>query len=294
MLRGRILLAFLTLAVSVHFTSCTKENRSPAGPSPTSDTVIYSAMGASDAIGVGSTVVCVPFDPDCPNGTGYIYLLKRRLQSAGKTVTLLNRGVPGFVLSSAIQSLTRQVGRDDVLGTLIDNEVPFISADSTHVTAFAGANDANAIAQAVRSGLGGSDIRGFIDRQVQQWGTDFNDFTRRTKARAPNARIVVYNVPNLAGLPYVASLTSQERGILQYIAVGLTDRINASTSQGVLVIDLMCDSRLYVGGNVSSDGFHPSDQGYQLMADLGYPALLNGSAPPPAGSCGQRTLVPSF
>ena len=290
----RMLVFFLPLVGLVLFTACAKENRSPTGPSPMSDTVIYSAMGASDAIGFGSTIVCVPFDGDCPNGTGYIYVLKRRLQAAGKTVTLFNRGLPGFVLSSAIQSLVRQVGRDDVLGNFIDNEVPFISSESTHVTAFAGGNDANAIAQAVRAGLAGSDVRGFIDRQLQQWGTDFADFIRRTRTRAPNARIVVYNVPNLAGLPYVATLSTAERSILQYIAVGLTDRINASTSSGTLVVDLMCDARLYTIGNVSPDGFHPSDQGYQLMADLAYPVLLNGSASAPAGSCPQRTLVPAF
>jgi lysophospholipase L1-like esterase len=290
----RTLLACLPWVFVVLFTGCSKENRPPTGPTPNGDTVIYSALGASDAIGYGSTNVCGLFDGDCPNGTGYIYLLKRRLQAAGKTVTLFNRGVPGFVLSPAMQALARQLGRDDVLGNFIDGEVPFIASESTHVTVFTGGNDANAIAQAVRAGLAGNDIRGFIDRQVQQWGTDFVELIRRIRTRAPNARVVAYNVPNLAALPYVARNSTEERSLLQRIAVGLADRINAAVSQNVLVIDLLCDSRLYSAANVSGDGFHPSDQGHQWMADLAYPALLNGTAAPPAASCAQRMLLPAF
>ena len=30
----------------------------------------HTAIGASDGIGFGSSVVCAPFDPDCPSGTG--------------------------------------------------------------------------------------------------------------------------------------------------------------------------------------------------------------------------------
>jgi lysophospholipase L1-like esterase len=117
---------------------------------------------------------------------------------------------------------------------------------------------------------------------------------RRIRARAPNARIVAFNLPNLAALPYVSRNTALERGALQRIAVGLSDRINASTSQNVLVVDLMCDSRVYSPANVSSDGFHPSDQGYQLMAELAYPAVAAGATAPPSAGCAQRTVAPVF
>jgi lysophospholipase L1-like esterase len=60
------------------------------------------------------------------------------------------------------------------------------------------------------------------------------------------------------------------------------------------VVDLMCDSRTYEPSRFSSDGFHPSDSGYALMADLAYPALAAGSAPSPSPSCSQRTLLPVF
>jgi lysophospholipase L1-like esterase len=254
-------------------------------------------MGASDAVGVGSSVPCL-FGVDCANGTSYVYVLQRALRNAGKSVTLTNVGVPGAVMSPAIQALTRQMGRNDVIANFIENQVPFVTPATTHVTVFAGGNDANAIGQAIRAGLAGSDtlndIRAYIDRQVAQWGGDLEDLVRRVRARSANARIVAYNLPNLAALRYVANASITERAILQRIAVGLTDRINALAAQNVLVVDLMCEPRIYSDANLSGDGFHPNDAGYQLMADLGFNPLANGTATTPAASCPQRTLFPTF
>jgi lysophospholipase L1-like esterase len=254
-------------------------------------------MGASDAVGVGSSVICIGVI-DCPNGTSYVYVLQRALRNAGKTVNVTNVGVPGAVMSPAIQALTRQIGRNDVIANFIENQVPFVQSSTTHVTIFAGGNDANAIAQAVRAGVPGSDtpndLRAFVDRQVAQWGSDLEDLIRRIRARSATTRIVAFNLPNLAALRYVASLSVTERSLLQRIAVGLTDRINALTSQNVLVVDLMCESRIYADANVSSDGFHPSDSGYQLMADLAFTAMANGTGSAPSGNCPQRTALPAF
>jgi lysophospholipase L1-like esterase len=268
------------------------KSNGPTGPTP-SDEVAYSAIAASDGIGIGGSVPCVPFDPECPSGTGYVYVLKRRLQSDGRTVALSNRAVPGAVLSPAIQGLARNVG-NEIIANFLDHEAPFIANDSTHVTIFAGGNDANVIAQNVRAGLAGSDVRGFIDQHVGQWGSDLNELIRRVRTRAPNSRIVALNLPNLAAAPYASARTVQERSVLQRIAVTLSDRVNALTSQNVLVVDLMCDPRVYEPGRFSSDGFHPNDLGYALMADLSFPALATGSAASPSSSCPQRTLLPVF
>jgi lysophospholipase L1-like esterase len=162
------------------------------------------------------------------------------------------------------------------------------------LTVFAGGNDANVIAQAVRAGRGGADVRGFIDAQVNQWQNDLHDLLRRVRQRAPSTRVVALNLPNLGAAPYVAGLPVLERSIMQRIAVSLTDRINTLTSQNVLVIDLMCDARIYNSSLFSSDGFHPSDSGYALMSELTYPALTSNSAPSPSSSCPQRTLLPVF
>jgi lysophospholipase L1-like esterase len=252
-------------------------------------------MGASDTNGVGSSVVCLNA-VDCPNGTGYVWVLQRALRNAGKTVSVTNVGVPGAVMSPAIQALTRQIGRNDVIANMIENQVVFVTGSTTHVTIFAGGNDANAIAQAIRAGVPGSDtpndIRAFIDRQVSQWGADLEDLIRRIRSRSPNVRIVAYNLPNLAALRYVGSLTTLEKSILQRIAVGLSDRTNALAAQNVLVVDLLCEPRIYQDANVSSDGFHPSDAGYQLMAEMGFDEMNSGAGAAPSGNCPQRTIVP--
>ena len=291
------LVSCLTFVSLVFAGACSSRPETPTGPSPSPDTISYLAMGASDAVGVGSSVICLGVI-ECPNGTSYVYVLQRALRNAGKTVNVTNVGVPGAVMSPAIQALTRQIGRSDVIANMIENQSIFVTATTTHITIFAGGNDANAIAQAIRAGVPGSDTpndrRAYIDRQLAQWGTDLEDLIRRIRTRSPNARIVAYNLPNLAALRYVASLSTTEKSILQRIAVGLSDRTNALTAQNVLVVDLMCEPRLYADANVSSDGFHPSDAGYRLMADLAFSAMANGSASAPSPSCALRTIFPAF
>ena len=286
-----ISLAFGALATAS--AACKETTEPPTAPSPTTE-VILGAVGASDGVGVGGSVPCVPFDPDCPAGTGYVYVLKRRLQTAGRAVRLFNRSVPGAVLSQHFRSLARDIGRDDVPGTFIDQGAPFIPANATHITIFAGGNDANIIAQNVQAGRGLNDVRGFVDQHVRQFGVDLIDLVSRLRARAPTARIVAINLPNLAAAPFVANRSVLERGIVQRIAVGLSDRVNALTAQNVLVADMLCDNRVYEPGTYSSDGFHPSDRGYAIMADLAYGPLVNGTSPAPSANCPQRTLVPVF
>jgi lysophospholipase L1-like esterase len=284
---------WISLVLGCALAASCKRMDPPTTPTPTDD-VSYSAVAASDGIGVGASFPCLPFDSDCPTGTGYVYLLKRRLQAAGRNVMLNNRAIPGAVLSAAILGLARDIGRNDIPGTFLDQIVPFVPTSSTHVTIFAGGNDTNVIAQNIRAGRGAADVRGFIDAQVRQWGSDFDELIRRLKARAPSARLVALNLPNLGAAPYVANNTIQERSIVQAIAVGLSDRINASTSQSVLVVDLLCEARVYDAASFSSDGFHPNDRGYALIAELTYPALANGTARTPASTCPQRTLLPVF
>ena len=284
--------ALLVSIIGVLTIAGCKSGDNPTAPSPTSNAVSYVVVGASDAIGFGSSAPCAPFD-DC-NGNGYGPLVKRRFQSDGATVTLTNMGVPGAVLSPAILALARDIGRSDILATFIERYPQFIPPDATHISIFAGGNDANVIAQNIRAGRGAADIRGFIDQHVAQFGTDMIELVSRLRARAPNARIVVMNLPNLAAAPYVNSASTLERSILQRIVVGLTDRMNALSGQGVVVVDLMCEPRIYSGSNYSSDGFHPSDSGYVVMADLLYPALRTGSASSPSSTCAQRTLLPAF
>jgi lysophospholipase L1-like esterase len=281
----------VSLLSAFALTGC-KRNESPTSPTPGNTQVSYGVVGASDAIGFGSSSPCLPFD-DC-NGNGYAPLVKRRFQSDGAVVTVTNRGLPGAVLSPAMLTLGRDIGRSDIPGTFLEQIAPFIPATATHISVFAGGNDANVIAQNIRAGRGAADVRAFVDQHVQQFGSDLVELVTRLRARAPNARIAAMNLPNLGAAPYVNGLSVTERSILQRIAVGLTDRINALASQSVIVVDLMCEPRIYSAANYSSDGFHPSDAGYVVMADLLYPALRNGTSPAPSSTCAQRTLLPVF
>jgi len=235
----------------------------------------------------------VPFT-DCPDGLGYVQTLRRRLRDTGRTVDHRNQSLPGAVLSKAIEDLARDIGQpiSELAGNFIERQAPFVDTATTHVTIFAGGNDANVIGRAALAGRGGSDPSAYIDAQVRQWGIDLEDLVARIRTRAPNARIVALNMINLAGAPYLASRPQSEKSIMQRIAVGISDRVNALTARQVLVVDLMCDARLYQPSNYASDGFHPGDGGYAVFAEDALPALRDGANNQPNTGCAQRRLFP--
>lgn len=282
------------VALALIGAACSGDADSPTSPSEpgTPGAVTYVVLGASDGTGFGGSIACAPFDMGCENGTGYAQTIRRRFQADGRTVTFNNLSLPGAVLSRPIADLAISLGRPDP-GTFVDRYPPFVASSTTHVTIFAGGNDANVIGSAVSAGAGGGDIRGYIDAQVRQWGNDLVELVSRVRSRAPSARIVAYNLPNLGAAPYMAGRPLQERSIMQRIATGLADQINTLTSRNVAVVDLMCDGRVLQPSSFSNDGFHPSDTGYAVMAELGY-AALTGSSFTPQPSCTQRTVLPVF
>jgi len=269
------------------------KTETPTTPSPngTNTNIFYTAIGASDGIGFGGSSPCLPFS-DCPTGTGYVQTLRRRLAEGGRTVDHQNLSIPGSVLSKAVFDLAASVGRpiDSLAGNFIDREAPFVSTSTTHLTIFAGGNDANTIAFAARSR--GGDVNAFVDAQVRQWGTDLEDLVARIRTRAPNARIVALNLPNLAASPYLAGNPTVEKSLMQRVAVGLSDRVNALTTRNVLIVDLMCEPRIYLPANYASDGFHPSDGGYAVFTELTLPVLRDGTNRAPSTSCTQRSVFP--
>lgn len=287
---SRRALACAWLALALTASACSE--KSPAGPNfPTpNSTIVYTALGASDANGVGSSVQCAPF-MDCPNGMSYVNVATRQLQGQGFTVTLRNMGIAGAVISPEFQSLGNQYNRD-ILANFIVQEAPFTLQESTLVTIFAGGNEVNTITSALGAGAGGSDPIGYIDTQVRMFRTNFATLLEIVRARAPSARIVVLNLPNLGGLPYLAGAPLAQRQAAQRISVGMTTTvINPLVSQNVTVIDMMCDARYYQRSSLSSDGFHPNDAGYSFMAAEVVRAAT-GPYSTPQASCGQMTLVP--
>ena len=285
----RLALAPLLVAAA----ACSGKSGNPAAPSSPSGagaTIAYTAIGASDAAGVGGSVVCAPFTA-CPDGTGYVPVIARDLRAGGATVTLMNLGIPAAVLSRRIQDIGNTYGRG-IPGNLIDDEAPFVPKATTLVTVFAGGNDTNAVATAVANGAGGSDPNGYIDAQVQAFATDYLALVAAVKQRAPSARIVVANLPNFAGMPYTSGLSAADKRIMQRISVGFsTQAVNPLAGQGIAVVDLLCDARFLQPAIFSADGFHPNDAGYRLLADVMLRAINESAYPAPQGSCDQMTLA---
>jgi lysophospholipase L1-like esterase len=286
------------LAVAVAACSIAACNKTPTtpsggnGPSPPAagSTVKYTAVGASDAVGVGASVMCVPFT-DCPDGTGYVPDIVRQLKAAGFTVSLMNLGIPGAVIGPDIQAIAAANGNTSAMN-FIDAEMPFVPKDSTVVTIFAGGNDARTIGEAVNRGAGGSNPSAYIDSQVQAFAADYRTLLNGVRSRAGNTWIVVANLPNLAGVPFAAGYTGAQKSYLQQVSVGVTRAVNALTSQSVTVVDLMCDARSYQGSIYSPDGFHPNDTGYSYIASKFLDAIRSSGHPAPAATCAQMTLVP--
>jgi lysophospholipase L1-like esterase len=286
----------LALACLTTLAGCSKQtdNSGSNGPGPTPlppGPVTYSAIAASDGAGVGSSAPCLPFTP-CTDGLGYVPVVARQLRADGHAVTLLNMGIPGAVLSRATQDLGNKYGLG-INANFIQDEAQFTLKDSTLVTIFAGGNDANTIGTVIERGeTTNENATSYIDGQVRQFASDFKQLVSIVRDRAPNAQIVVLNLPNLAGLPYTAGRTPTERRWIQQVSVGFT-RLGANpfASQGAIVIDLMCDTRAYQASNYSADGFHPNDAGYQYLANEVLAAVKAGSWPAPSDSCAQMTLA---
>jgi lysophospholipase L1-like esterase len=172
-----------------------------------------------------------------------------------------------------------------VLTNFLDSEVPFVATDATLVTVFAGGNDVNTVGAAVEAGYGGVDPLGYVITRSEGFGRDLKKMMDGIKARAPRARVVVLNLPNLAGLPYASGYSTTRKKALQDIAVRFSAEINKLTAQGATVVDIMCDSGFYQASRYSSDGFHPNDAGYARMADVAYSPATTGSGPSPQADC---------
>ena len=145
-------------------------------------TIIYAAIGASDALGVGSSVPCLPF-VDCPDGMGYVQVASRQLRAQGFSVTVSNLGVPTSVIGRDFELLGQQYNRQ-ILGNFIDQELPLIRQNTTLVTIFAGGNEVNTITAALGGGAGGSNPAAYIDQQVAAFGADYTTLLQGIRSRA--------------------------------------------------------------------------------------------------------------
>jgi lysophospholipase L1-like esterase len=270
------------------------KGETPTTPTPTptapgaGTAIRYTALGASDANGVGSSAPCAPFEA-CPNGMGYVPVLERALRQS-RSVSLTNLGILGAVLSPAIETIAHQYDRN-VTGNFVDREAPFVPRDTNLVTIFGGGNDVNALTDAVERGAGSANVRDYIDTQVRAFGADYDRLIRTVRDRAPSSFIIVINLPNMAALPYSSGYSELRRRYMQHMSNGFTRESNRQAAPGIVVLDLMCDATVYDRTRFSSDGFHPNDAGYAYLAER-LQAIVNGSSSTASASCSQMTVVP--
>jgi lysophospholipase L1-like esterase len=232
----------------------------------------------------------VPFS-NCEGASGYIPIIADRLE-VNRSVSVSNLGLPAAVISPEIQAIGAQYGRE-IPGNFIEREMPFVPRSSHLITIFAGGNDVNAIAAALRGGAGGTNPIAYADARTAGFANDYQTLIAGIRDRAANARIVVANLPNFAGLPLAASVAVDRKQALQKLSVGFSVQgINSLVARGVLVADLLCDQRSYDPLIYSSDGFHPNDRGYQYMAEKLLAAITAASPTTPSANCAQMRIVP--
>ena len=291
-LRIALLISVMAMSQACDKLGLGKSPTSPTGPPAPGATIVYTAVGASDANGVGSSVPCILFDPECANGMGYVPVAVRQLRTQGFVVTMLNLGIPSAVIGRDFQTLGQQYNRV-IAGNFIDQEMSFVQQNASLVTIFAGINEVNVVTAALGGGAGGSDPNAYMDAQVQAFGADYTTLLAGIRARAGSPRFVLLNVPNAAGLPYLAGASLAQRQAAQRISVAMTKTVvDPLVSANLIVVDLMCDPRTYVASNYFSDGLHPNDAGYAFIASEVVRAVTSASYPAPQSSCSPMTIVP--
>jgi lysophospholipase L1-like esterase len=309
-LRASVIVSALALAACSKSTSVP-----PVGP----PAIVYTAIGASDAVGYNASIPCANPPsvavPTCPGGTGYVPVLATLLGASGAPVTLNDRGISGAVIGPDILAMGNmygsqvsavpckpRTGNDVIPADFITNELPSLSGNETLVTIFAGGNDTNAIVNAaVCLSLGGASnaaVQQFLATQIQAFGNDFVSLTSAIHAKAPGALIVVANLPNFAGIPIAQNpQVAPAKPLLQAVSVGIDTNVYlaAATNLGIPTVDLLCDPRSYQNTSFFpgplADGFHPNDTGYAIFA-AAFAAQIAARPPVlPQKSCPQMSLA---
>jgi lysophospholipase L1-like esterase len=258
----------------------------------------YTAIGASDAVGVGSTHPCT--SPSCPGGTGYVPDIARLLAQTGATVTLDDLGISGAYIGPDFAMLREKesscAGSPGQVYDFITNELPQVPSATNVMTIFAGGNDTNVVVEALICGFGGStksSEEAYVDARTRAFGADYDSLIAGVRQRAPGLRLAILNLPNFAGVPAFVNAPLPVRSALQTTSVGFDDEvINRFAAEGIPVVDLLCDPRAYDPANYSSDGFHPNDKGYAIIAAELAPVLEGKTIHPPRAHCPQRKIVP--
>jgi lysophospholipase L1-like esterase len=275
--------------------------------------VSYAALGASDAVGVGASVPCgttISTNPTCPGGTGYVPKIAALLADGGHPVVLSDLGLRTAVIGPDIKNLgnlygttpadmcTPRTGSSDIVPSdILSDEIPNLPLNGAYVTILAGADDVIVLAGALGCGAGGTTLAAqlaFIAAEASAFANDYAAMIVAVKKASPNASIVVANLPNLAGIPLGLAQPTAARQALQAFSIAFDTVIDSLAAQNIPVADLLCSTQTYAPANFFSDGLHPNDSGYALLASLMEPLLLSKAVTPLSTTCSQASLASAY
>ncbi len=223
--------ALLALAACASDAPTLPPAASRATPAATAKpSVVYVALGASDAVGVGAAN---------PNIEGYVPRIIARLPVGSQA---LNLGVNGY----------------KVHDTLTYALPSAITAQPTLVTVW----------------LVGNDFRGCTP--LAQYAKDLDTLLGRLQTQT-RARVFVANSPDMSQLPYFQRGAPEGGSCVQGLSMAQIHAMALQWNQtinpivaahGDVLVDLFHEALGSHPEYVSSDGFHPSSQGYAVLADL--------------------------
>lgn len=108
---------------------------------------------------------------------------------------------------------------------------------------------------------------------ADRYASDLNTLLARLRVNAPRARIAIANIPDLTLLPYFAQTNSV--ALTQQVQAYNTAIAGAAQRYQAILVDLTRQNyNLQAHPEyISSDGLHPTDIGYQQLANVFYAAL---------------------
>lgn len=199
------------------------------------DEIVYLAVGASDALGVGAF-------PD--ENDGYVFIIEDELDEAYEE----DVDLCGLCLVAIPAAELDQI--EDLLDEVLDAGV-----EPDIVTILVGSND---IIDGVDPEEFESQLRDAIDRILDA---------------SPNAFIVMGNVPDLTQLPRFDEGEDSDVTLANIMTFNdIIDEVAADFGILDKVVDLF--SEMITADFVADDGFHPSDEGHERIAELFLDVIL--------------------
>jgi lysophospholipase L1-like esterase len=197
------------------------------------DDILYMAIGASDALGVGAI----------PEDEGYVFRIEEELDDE----------LEGEVELCGLCLVARPAAELNQIKELLDVALD-AGVDPDIVTILVGANDI---------------IEGVEPEDFEE---DLRDVLNDILDESPNAIIVMGNVPDLTQLPRFdegedSDVTLENIMAFNEVIEDLAQEFNLPPVVNLFAVMVTDDF-------VADDGFHPSDEGHQTIAELFLEVIL--------------------